>query len=79
MKTRKDLIPTPKYKNAIQNYGIGTLHQPNGDPVNGPGVAKQLASKATGQSYNDALQSRKQANRYGLKEIQEGQRSSSAY
>ena len=49
---RSDLIATPEYNKMLSEYGQGTLHMKNGDPVNSPQQAKQMASQQTGQSFN---------------------------
>lgn len=72
----------------MQNYGVGTQRYPNGQQVGSPAQAKELAAFNSGQSYNQgkdynkAVKARKESGRYGNSknmEIQEGQRSNSAY
>lgn len=72
----------------MQNYGVSTLTYANGQQVGSRSQAKELAAFNSGQSYNQgkdynkAVKARKESGRYGNTknmEIQEGQRTSSAY
>ena len=63
---KNDLIATPKFKKVMQEYGTGTLHSSNGDPVTSPAQARAIAASESGQSYNDKQKARKNADRYGV-------------
>jgi hypothetical protein len=65
--SRKDLIPTPKFKKVMQEYGNGTLKSSSGADVNGPKQAEAIAASESGQSYNQQTKKQKTADRFGMR------------
>jgi hypothetical protein len=85
--SKNDIIASAKFKKTIEQFAIGSLKSPNGNPVASLEEAKDLAAVKTGQSYNqkqyaDTQKKRKSADRYGnatREEIAEGERTSSSW
>jgi len=61
-----DLIATPKYKNTLQQYGVGALKY-NGSDVNGPIQAKEIASFNSGKSYNQQVKVKSNYDKFGVR------------
>ena len=64
---RKDLTATSKFKNVMAEYGNGNLKTSAGGQVNSPQQAEAIASKVSGQSYNDQIRKFRNADRFGLR------------
>jgi hypothetical protein len=63
---RKDILPTPEYKNTLKSYGLSSLKNNNG-AVTSPQQARQIAGQRSGQSYNQHMRDFKNADRFGMK------------
>ena len=63
---KKDILPTNKYKDTLQSYGLSSLKNNNG-AVTSPQEARQIAGQRSGQSYNDQVKKFKHADRYGMR------------
>ena len=65
-KRHSDILPTKKYKDTLQSYGLSSLKNNNG-AVTSPQEARQIAAQNSGQSYNKQVKNASNYDRYGVR------------